>query len=186
VWDKSGAVLLPSAGEAQRSAAEGPAMQRLDHNDCGFCCRPPLVPLHLWPTHASAGGNSQSPGGRALAKQAAIIPVRGYPRALAGIRQGGCDHTPLRRGWPTVALPPKAVFDASSDVCSHARLLSRVSSTDVLSSSRGGSSGAQCTRTRGSRGRCRPEPSPMPSLPLAPSRMRCAPEMPRRMRKGGD
>jgi len=64
-----------------------------------------------------------TPVGRTMAKKAARIPDRVYPRDLHGILQGVWDNKPLFRGWPRVELPPKAVFDEIMHVCYHASLL---------------------------------------------------------------
>jgi hypothetical protein len=58
-----------------------------------------------------------------MAKKAAKIPDRVYPRDLHGILQRLWDNNPLFRGWPNVELPPKAVFDEIIDVSYHASLL---------------------------------------------------------------
>jgi hypothetical protein len=58
-----------------------------------------------------------------MAKKAAKIPDRVYPRDLHGILHRLWDNNPLFRGWPNVELPPKAVFDEIIDVCYHASLL---------------------------------------------------------------
>jgi len=51
----SAALPLSGAAHRERSAAEGPAVQRLDNNDFGFRCRTPLVTLNLWTKNSSDG-----------------------------------------------------------------------------------------------------------------------------------
>ena len=66
---------------------------------------------------------AKSTSSRATAETSVATPNRLYPRDVHGILQGLWDNKPFFRGWPSVKLPPKTVFDEILDVCYHASML---------------------------------------------------------------
>lgn len=58
-----------------------------------------------------------------MAKKQAKSPDRVFPQDLHGILRRLWDSKPFFRGWPSVELPQKAVFDEIVDVCYHASML---------------------------------------------------------------